>query len=194
MFDLSAEATLGLFGALAAAVAGVELGLRGRRANRWREYSVVVLGGVVGAGIGVLIDLVTSSISPEYFVLGKGLEDGPGLQREILRLGMHAGFCAGVVSTGALLIAAGRSSLARPGSLARCVRASLSVAVSSLIGASSLGLLSWMGLSTVVSIDDPRFTLVWMIHLGAYAGFLLQTFVVIRRARRWRVSVEGNPL
>ncbi|MHC4648133.1 MAG: hypothetical protein ACYTBJ_21950, partial [Planctomycetota bacterium] len=53
---------------------------RNRGASRkWREYTFVVAGGLLAGLIGLLNDLITSSISPEYFCLGKGLAAGDGL-------------------------------------------------------------------------------------------------------------------
>jgi len=64
-------------------------------ATRWREYRLVVVGGLVGAVFGMVNDVVTSSIPPEYFTLGKGLAGGDGLQTRAALLGMQAGSSAG---------------------------------------------------------------------------------------------------
>ncbi len=49
-------------------------------ATKFREYGFILLTGALGAAIGSMNDLITSSISPEYFTLGKGLDEGPDLR------------------------------------------------------------------------------------------------------------------
>jgi hypothetical protein len=72
------EARLGLLALAALVVAGGELLARGAKANRWWEYSMVFSGGGVGALLGTSLDVVTATISPEYFAVGKVLGTAPG--------------------------------------------------------------------------------------------------------------------
>lgn len=175
-------------------VAAIDYARNRARATRWREYSFLLAMGSVGAAAGMAIDLVTSSISPEYFVEGKGLSAGASFRIEVLRLGAQAGFVVGCIGAGALLVAnaAGkrRSSLPQR----RLVVHSLAVVGIALAGASVLGACgAVLGLSTPsvtgVTIEPerlPRFEAVWWAHLGAYAGALVglaARIVAIRRRR-----------
>jgi uncharacterized membrane protein YfcA len=57
---------------LMSVVAAIDWGRNRQGATRWKEYGFVIVSGVVGALFGLLNDLITSSISPEYFLFGKG--------------------------------------------------------------------------------------------------------------------------
>ena len=46
----------------------VEYLARGRRAVRWRSSLLIVICGALGAVVAVAVDMLTSSISTEYFV------------------------------------------------------------------------------------------------------------------------------
>lgn len=65
--------------------------------TRLYEYSFLLGCGVVGAAFGVVNDLITSSISLDYFVLGKGLAGGEGFRDRVMSLGAQAGFGAGII-------------------------------------------------------------------------------------------------
>ncbi len=61
-------------------VALVDFYRHGARATRYREYGFIIVTGLLGAVFGFVNDMITSSVSPEYFIFGKGLEDGPDLR------------------------------------------------------------------------------------------------------------------
>lgn len=65
---------------LMALVILVDLARNHSNATRHREYGFILLAGVVAALVGFVNDLITSSISPEFFVYGKGLAAGNGLR------------------------------------------------------------------------------------------------------------------
>src|SRR5690606_16474644 len=99
---------LGLAVVFVATASGVELALRGRRATRWRSALVLAACGSLGAALGCAIDLLTSTLGPAYFAVGKGLGDAPGLTLRALGLGAQAGAAAGVIVAAILLLRAGR--------------------------------------------------------------------------------------
>lgn len=75
-------------------VAALDLYRKGREATKFREYGFVLLAGAIGAAAGLVNDLITSSISPDYFILGKGLEDGPGFRMQVAIFGLIVGLAA----------------------------------------------------------------------------------------------------
>ena len=147
--------------------------------SRWREYGLVLIGGVVGAFMGMVNDIITSSISPEYFTFGKGLAGGNGLQVRAAMLGIKAGFSAGVIVAGILLYAATRKHRQSSGAYRRIFRC----IYKPILGAVIMG----VALPAFLSSVDPAgfaaklegvadanqirwFITVWWIHLGLYAG------------------------
>ncbi len=171
--------------ALMLIVSLAELYRKRTQATKFREYGFILLTGALGAGIGSVNDLITSTISPEYFTLGKGLDEGPGLRLQAMFFGMQEGFSAGVIGGAVCLFAARR----KP--------AHSSVRFSKLFG------MLWMPVAGAIlgggafpvcfSKFDPakfnaqlntlldaegisRFRLVWWIHLGLYAGLVDRAF------------------
>ena len=154
-------------------------GTKGYRAG---EYAVLMLAGVVGAGYGAVNDLITSTVSPEYFTLGKGLQEGPGLTLRAMVLGAKAGCPAGVVVCAIWLFWAGRTPGDHPARMRRVVG-------SFWIPVACAGVLAVL-LPTIVGAWDPldfkamlrgllpddrvsAFRHVWWAHVGAYLGLLL---------------------
>lgn len=184
--------------ALLTLAAGVELLLRGRRATRWRSYAFLLAAGALGAAVGAAIDAVTSSLSPEYFVHGKGLPGGESLRGAALRLGAHAGFAGGCAAAGILLVRNSPRAGVPALPLRRLARGCLLIAISAIAGA---GLLLALGSALPLGLPfDPgiilpppsrgRFALAWWTHIGAYAGALAATIAVAKSLRAAPESAE----
>lgn len=181
--DLSFLARLGVLIAVLAAICAWDFYRRGRQATRWREYLFLVTAGAVGAAVGVANDLITSSISPDYFLLGKGVPGGAGFQSRVIELGAHAGFFAAVVAVGIYLLANARRDGRRPlplGGLARQVAKPLFCALAGgvvLGGVAAAWPLESALQSEVLRSLEPaareRFVTVWGVHIGLYVGLLL---------------------
>jgi hypothetical protein len=181
-------------------VAGIERRRKGRQAARYQEYGFILLCGVLGAALGAANDALTSSLSPEYFILGKDLP-GEHPRLEAVNLGLSAGFSAGIIGGALSLFALGRK---RPP-----FKRLLPMLAIPALSAMSLG-----GAFFLIAPDaDPtrltdqlrelltpeqirRFRLVWWIHTGLYAGFVLGLAAMIALARRRRgqtASLGGTP-
>jgi hypothetical protein len=175
-----------------AIVAGVDLWYRRGQATRWKEYLFILAAGCVAAVFGSLIDLVTSSISPDYFIYGKGLP-ADGIRRHAMALGLKAGFSAGAIA-GALCVFVGSQKRAR-----------------AIISLPEVAMLSWRPFLTAgifaalvpfaCAWFDPvgyadklggpfgpdraaRFLTVWHIHLGVYLGLAVGVVWMIAAIRR----------
>lgn len=156
--------------------------LRNRQnATKWKEYGFVLISGVAGALVGLLNDLITSSVSPDYFVFGKGLEPGKGLALRAAILGMKAGFSAGAIA-GAICLYAGTRDCRRPplpgGRLLRFLWRPVALAPTmAFILAFFFRWLDPFGLSIQLegvldSQQMERLLTVWRIHAGLYLGLL----------------------
>lgn len=176
--------------------AGADLAARGRAARRPREYAFLLAAGALGAAFALLCDQVTSRLSPEYFVIGKGLDPGPGFARAVVTLSLQAGFVAGVVLGGVLLLSdqprPDRPTLPLPRLLLRAGWPLLGALLLAPVGALVLPPLDPLGLRRELGPHLPAGALegllrVWGGHAGLYAGGLAGTIagaLEVRRRRR----------
>lgn len=162
-------------------------------ATKWREYAFVVAAGLLGSIVGLVNDLVTSSVSPEYFIIGKGLPAGAGLHIRAGLLGMKAGFSAGAIAAGVFLYASTRKCCRFAvdcRSFSRFARKPLTVAIFCSVALplffSSLDPLDYAGAlqGLLVSSQVKRFLIVWWTHSGLYIGLVAGLTWAIAEARR----------
>jgi len=176
-------------------------GAEGRRA---KEYSLLLGCGLLGALIGLLQDLISIRVSPDYFVVGKGIEDDADFTRQVLLMGSYAGFIAGLVLGGLLLLVnqprPSRETLGYRALLARGVPRTLGVAMAGvpigfLIGPNS-PLRAQVGRSLLEAEALERFLQVWGMHYGLYGGAALGVgwaLVSVWRARPAREVPKEQP-
>lgn len=174
--------------ALMILVGGIDRAKNGSKATRPHEYGFILVAGVVGTLIAVGCDLCTSTLSPEYFTLGKGLSP-EDLQRQVLAFGAKTGFSGGVIAGAILLFACGQH---RPAWKTFYFRLWLPI-----VAAIAAGLL----LPLVASDFDPahysrqldnlltagqihHFRYVWWTHTGYYAGLIVGVISLIFWNRR----------
>jgi len=163
----------------------------GARAIKFREYGFVLITGAMGGLVGLVNDLITSSISPEYFILGKGLEESPDLRMQAGLFGLRVGFSAGVIGGAVCLYASRRKSIYPPLNFSSLFR-TLWMPVA---GAILCGLLLPLGFSrfdparfsaqldSMISVEKiSRFRQVWWTHVGLYAGMVTGLVAMIFRA------------
>jgi len=165
-------------------------------ATRWKEYSFLLAAALIGALFGLANDTLTSSLSPEYFIYGKGIAQGPQFRTNVLALGFQAGFGAALVAAACFLFAnnpkAGLPQLAyRQLTLFIFQPMAAAAFLAIVLGVSSAWFIHPSPNSSVAEISGPAaavwFLRVWCIHLGLYLGLLLGTTfacIAIRRARR----------
>jgi hypothetical protein len=166
---------------------------------RAKEYAFLLYAMVVAAAYAVAHDHVTATISPEYFLYGKGLAQDPRPFRwAVTLLALRASLAAGLFGGAALLLANNPRRSGHPPqltyrtlvtfSLIPPAAAGLLAAVSGVVNASTqMGTTTALALG-VVPYRVWRFVIVWAIHVGSYAGALLGTvasaILVVARRRR----------
>ncbi len=159
--------------------------------TRYIEYGFICITGILGGLFGFANDCLTSSISPDYFVLGKDLHAGDGLRWRAGVYGMKAGFSAGAVGGAVCLFLRGRNSRLSMGRMLLLLKALWMP----LVGAVLLGVFlpmiagKWdpLGLSSdlgsLLNADQiSRFRRVWWIHMGLYAGLTIGLLGMILRS------------
>ena len=186
-----------LFLGLASAI---ELAVRRGEAVRWRASLLILAMSCVGALVGVGVDAVTSSISPAYFAVGKGLGWEAGFRGRVLVLGIQAGISGGVVA-GCVLAYCNYRKQAPCLPVARVLRMVRYPLVVTAVFAAALGVLAALvppeGLSEVARsvVDTPsahRFITAWAVHVGAYLGALVGLVVVVVKVRRARAGLAAT--
>jgi hypothetical protein len=163
----------------------------GARAAKFCEYGFIIITGAAGAAAGFVNDLITSSISPDYFILGKGLEEGPNLRMQAGLFGLQVGCSAGVIAGAVCLFACRRKSASPPAKVFKLLQMLwMPVAGAVLCGVALPLLLSRFDpahfSAQLESVLDAgrisRFLQVWWTHVGLYAGMAAGLVVMILRA------------
>lgn len=179
-------------------VAGMDWHRHRQKAAKWKEYGFVVLAGIVGMVFGFFNDLITSSISSEYFLFGKGLAVGDALVLRAGVLGMKAGFSAGAIAGAICLYASTRHCSWPPlpyrrllGFLWRPIAlAALTAMVLAFCFRDHDPLDFSAQLDGIVDSRHMRpFLLIWWIHVGLYLGLLMSVgwiLVDVARLRKRR--------
>jgi hypothetical protein len=179
-------------------VIGAVLDLRrhGRAAARYKEYAFIWLTGLIGCLAGGTTDLLTSSISPGYFTLGKGLLDGEGFKLRVALFGIQEGLSAGVIAGAVFLYAGRRKCGLAPlgfGEMAGLLWIPMAGAIAGALllplaagGSDPAGLALKMD-GALLAGEAVPFVRVWWIHTGLYGGLLAGLLwlirVVVRRRR-----------
>lgn len=184
------------------AMALIDWRIHRERSTRWREYTFLALCGLAGAVFGVCVDAFTASASPEYFWYGKGVPNDDQYWPSVAQIGFQAGFVAGAVIGGLLLVtnSVNRQIASLP-ILRLCCHipwiAVAAVATGTISGLflpklNPLGLREQM--SGLLTQDElMRFMTVWSVHAGLYCGGCIGTLgscARVWRARRYVVLRE----
>jgi hypothetical protein len=177
---------------------------RGRAATRHKEYAFIWLTGLIGCLAGGAADFITSSISPCYFTLGKGLLGGEGFKLRAVMFGVQEGLSAGVIAGAACMYAGRRKSKHAPlafGAMLRLLWIPIIGAVAGALllppaagGSDPAGLALKLDGALLAGQLIP-FVRVWWIHTGLYsgllAGLLCLIAVVLKRRRAGAKTAAG---
>jgi hypothetical protein len=152
--------------------------------TRAKEYAFLLYAMLLATVYAVAHDHVTATISPEYFLYGKGLAEAPQPFRwAVTLLAIGAGLAPGLLAGAALLLANNPRRIGHPPQLAyrALVRLSLlPVAAAGVLAVVGGVVNAYLQIGTtravalgVVPERVWRFVIVWAIHVGSYAGALL---------------------
>lgn len=153
------------------------------KATKWQEYAFVLSCGLAGGIFGIINDMITSSISPEYFIFGKGISQGKDFALKVVELGFQAGFFAGAIIGCAFLFANNpwrkREQLSYRDLFILSLRplgtAILCAPLVSIILSSDIFSIAPSLLGQIPSHKISGFVTVWGIHCGLYLGGALGT-------------------
>ena len=181
-------------------VAAVDSWWYRKDAVRWREYLFLLVAGITGGTFGIINDQITAAISPEYFELGKGIEQGHRFRLNVALLGFQAGCVAGVVVGSAFLLS-NRPRVDKPAipllDLLRLARYPIGCAVGTVPLTVFLSLqfdpLSFRPvLEEMISQNQAAgVLLVWGVHTGLYLGGALGTVLAISQIARRRSTLSA---
>lgn len=158
--------------------------------SRARSYALMLAGAFAGGLLGALFDQVTVSISPAYFVIGKGLSvPAAELRAAAAWTGFRGGLALGAltVGTGLWLEAQGTSLRWPRWLLAACASASITAVMSGAL----MPLLDPFDVrqesaGTLDEQDASRYLAVWGAHIGAYLGAMAGVTAMVAQARACR--------
>jgi hypothetical protein len=184
----------------------IDIKQNGRRATRWREYVFLLICVATALLYGIVNDLITSTISWEYFSYGKGLwpdvvPDIPPNQMQLhlaaCVVGMKATWTAGLIIGVAILLANNPRKDRRQlpiESLIKFLPIVLLITVTTAILFGIAGYFGWLALfsndfTQMLRHDEMRphrFIAVFGIHLGGYIGGLLGIIAAVISIFRMR--------
>ncbi|MEX0727846.1 MAG: hypothetical protein WD065_16335 [Planctomycetaceae bacterium] len=155
--------------------------------HRWREYLFLLGCGAITALFGMSVDAVTSRISPEYFIIGKGIAEGDGFALRVAELGAQAGFAGGIIGGGVLLLVNHQPAKAL-GLFQVIAWPILFAAVCGTLAGGVLAVSPFYTLPLACELlDSPEahhMTVVWFVHLGIYIGGTIGLIIAARRVRK----------
>jgi hypothetical protein len=180
---------------LMAIVAWIDWRRHGANAVKWREYSFLWIAGLLGSLIGMLLDNITATLSPDFFVLGKGIAAGEGFRLRVTYFGFHAGLLAGVVLGGVYLLANNRKPDRKSLSLTQLFRFAIYPIMGALLLMPIISPLicycNPFGVGSDLGFTPPQqrwFLAVLGINVAGYLGGLAGTVWGVLKIRRARAS------
>lgn len=161
----------------------VDYAVNRAKANRWCEYLFILsLGGVVSL-IGLVYDQVIVTISPEYFAVAKGL-GYLDLRYNTAMMGMKAGFVAGVMMSGALLLSNSSQNAFR---LFRWLKLIIPLTFVTLFAGPLIGYVFYCSGANPYNLTDTqnlRLLLVWATQCTLYLGAITGTAISCYRNKK----------
>ncbi len=163
--------------------------------TKWKEYGFFLVCSIIGSIIGVINDGITSNISADYFVFGKGILPGEKFLFRVTELGAQAGFIAGGIA-GAIYLMANNQ---KPNNPSLTYHQLFCMIWKPVIGAIFFGFMipiffhAYDPLDVYSSLSEliaesriQRFLFVWWIHIGIYLGVIIGTIYGVFNIKRMR--------
>ena len=174
-------------------LAAADLARRGREATRWKEYLFLASATAAAMAYGLANDMITVTISPEYFLHHEGLPlETPNVRALAAVVALKATWSVGLVLGVAMLLANNPSKrwpqLPYRRMYPKLLCPFLAAGALALLGGAS----AWCGwfdgpLGIIDAANSGPIFCVYYAHLGAYLGGLaggIAAVVAIRRQRR----------
>lgn len=172
-----------------------DVAIHGREASRAKEYAFLLLTTFAAVVYGVVHDQITATISPEYFLVWKGLATDPLPWRIAVTLvAVRSSWWAGLLAGVCFLLANNPSRSGRRrlgyGELARLAAVPPAVALVTAVACGAANVVDPLGAAARVGplVAQPRlgaFMFVWGVHFGSYVGALVGVAWVM-----WRIVVR----
>ena len=158
---------------------------------RLKIYSFLLITGAIGMIFGMAVDTITSRISPDYFIYGKGISIGPMWNCRVLMVGAQAGFSGAVFAGCCFFIANSFRKNVENFYLLIPVPLLISITVGALLGVFQY-MTNGIVLDQVTLLLGPDrarlFTTVWMTHIGIYLGAVVGLIGACVRIRKQSLS------
>jgi hypothetical protein len=155
---------------------------------RLHSYALMLGGALAGGVFGAAFDQVTVSVSPAYFLVGKGLSvEAGGLRGAAAWTGFRGGLAVGAWVVGSALWLEDRGAAWDRRRYAASVL--VTAVVASFVGAALMSCIDPLGvrLDSAGVLDDAEasaYLAVWGGHVGVYFGSVLAPVVwAVRRSR-----------
>lgn len=168
----------------------------GRRSPRLREYGFVIAVIAATAMYAILHDMITVSISPEYFTYGKGLSPN-NLRWRVCELAMKAALAPGAFVSMVFVVANNPSPRKAQLSYAQLWRLLVYPVLGAIVCAVVFGILGAFdvrGIRPEIEGAIPNtsaFIEVWGIHWGTYAGGFFGAIAAVFRIRSLRARANN---
>jgi hypothetical protein len=167
------------------------------RYQRAKEYTYLFGMTVAAMAYGIVHDYVSWSISPAYFVFGKGIASAATCYSwETVKLAATALWSVGLLGSACVLVANNADKQGRQLPYAVLVKVAviplfLSIAIEIPLGLSFHWIAPWMlsaaHLRSLYAHAGSSFFIVWGMHIGAYLGgamgIIIAVLVVVRKKR-----------
>jgi hypothetical protein len=169
----------------------------GRGATRLREYGFIFAVVIATMAYAILHDMITMTISPEYFTHGKGLS-AEHLRWNVSELAMKAAIGPGAFVAMTYVLANNPSNTRaqlRYMQLARFLIFPVGFAILGAITFGILGALDVRDLRHEIEGAIPNassFIMVWGVHWGTYVGGLIGSVVGVFKIRSIRAYLPDN--
>lgn len=153
----------------------------GWKSERLREYAFLLYCVFLAVAYGIINDMITSNISSEYFVVGKGIVPGEGFKLRVAWLAVKGSYWVGLIYGVALLVANNPYKHYARLSFFKLYKVPI-ISISLAVGASLTSYLYFQ--------SHYEFFIVMMIHKAAYIGSLVGGLLGIGFVIRERIKRE----
>jgi len=165
----------------------------GWKSERLREYSFLFFCALLAIFYAVINDMITSSISEEYFIKGKGILSGPGFKWRVAWIAVKGSYWVGLLSGVALLIANNKYKNFPRVSMVKLLQYSVLPVLFAIFTSVIFYFLNINESNVVLyGVDNAAaFNTVMETHRGAYIGGLIGTVLAVVLLIKSRFKLKG---